>query len=33
MAFYKGEGAVQCAANTGKAARILGEVLKKYAEK
>lgn len=28
--FYKGEGVVQCRANTGKAARILGEVLEKY---
>ena len=30
IAFYKGEGAVQCVNNTGKAARILGEVLEKY---
>jgi C_GCAxxG_C_C family probable redox protein len=29
-AFYKGEGVVQCVKNTGKAARILGEVLEKY---
>lgn len=29
-AFYKGEGLIQCADNTGKAARILGEVLEKY---
>ena len=29
-AFYKGEGVVQCAGNTGKAARILGEILEKY---
>ena len=29
-AFYKGEGIHKCRANTGKAARILGEVLEKY---
>jgi C_GCAxxG_C_C family probable redox protein len=29
-AFYKGEGVVKCQGNTGKAARILGEVLEKY---
>lgn len=29
-AFYKGEGVIQCISNTGKAARILGEVLEKY---
>jgi hypothetical protein len=29
-AFYKGEGVVKCTGNTGKAARILGEVLEKY---
>lgn len=29
-AFYHGEGVVQCQANTGKAGRILGEVLEKY---
>jgi C_GCAxxG_C_C family probable redox protein len=29
-AFYKGEGLIQCADNTGKAARILGEMLEKY---
>lgn len=29
-AFYEGEGLIQCADNTGKAARILGEVLEKY---
>ena len=30
--YYKGEGVVQCTKNTGKAARILGEVLEKYLE-
>jgi C_GCAxxG_C_C family probable redox protein len=29
-AFYKGEGVVRCLGNTGRAARILGEVLEKY---
>ncbi|HID29051.1 MAG TPA: C_GCAxxG_C_C family protein [Desulfobacterales bacterium] len=29
-AFYKGEGVVECRKNTGKAARILGEILEKY---
>ncbi len=29
-AFHKGEGATQCANNTGKAAQILGEILEKY---
>jgi C_GCAxxG_C_C family probable redox protein len=29
-AFYKGEGVVKCRGMTGKAARILGEVLEKY---
>ena len=29
-AFYKGKGAVKCTGNTGKAARILGEVIEKY---
>jgi hypothetical protein len=29
-AFYKGVGVVKCRGNTGKAARILGEVLEKY---
>jgi C_GCAxxG_C_C family probable redox protein len=29
-AFYKGEGVVMCRGNTGKAARILGEVIEKY---
>ena len=29
-AFYKGEGVVECRNNTGKAARILGEILEKY---
>ena len=29
-AFYKGEGVVKCTRNTGKAARILGEVIEKY---
>lgn len=29
-AYYKGEGVIQCINNTGKAARILGEVLEKY---
>ncbi|MFH1349332.1 MAG: C-GCAxxG-C-C family protein [Pseudomonadota bacterium] len=29
-AFYKGEGLVECRNNTGKAARILGEILEKY---
>ena len=28
--FYKGDGIVMCRGNTGKAARILGEVLEKY---
>lgn len=32
-AFYKGGGLVKCAENTGKAARILGEVLEKYLSK
>jgi C_GCAxxG_C_C family probable redox protein len=31
-AFYAGEGAQECARNTGKAARILGEVIEKYYE-
>ena len=31
-AFYAGAGAKQCACSTGKAARILGEVIEKYAE-
>jgi C_GCAxxG_C_C family probable redox protein len=29
-AFYKGEGIHKCRGNTGKAARILGEVIEKY---
>jgi len=29
-AFYKGDGRDKCADNTGKAARILGEVIEKY---
>jgi C_GCAxxG_C_C family probable redox protein len=29
-AFYKGDGAMRCANNTGKAAQILGEVIEKY---
>jgi C_GCAxxG_C_C family probable redox protein len=29
-AFYKGEGLLECRRNTGKAARILGEVIEKY---
>jgi C_GCAxxG_C_C family probable redox protein len=29
-AFYKGGGVVKCTGNTGKAARILGEVIEKY---
>ena len=29
-AFYKGGGVVKCRGNTGKAARILGEVLEKH---
>ena len=32
-AFYKGEGAIRCADNTGKAAQILGEILEKYVSK
>ncbi len=32
-AFYEGEGAIQCADNTGKAAGILGELLEKYLAK
>jgi len=31
-AFYKGEGKFACADSTGKAAKILGEVLEKYLE-
>jgi C_GCAxxG_C_C family probable redox protein len=31
-AFYRGEGRFQCAENTGKTARILGELLDKYME-
>ena len=31
-AFYTGEGARECAENTAKAARILGEVIEKYTE-
>jgi C_GCAxxG_C_C family probable redox protein len=31
-AFYTGEGARRCASNTGKAARILGEVIEKFYE-
>lgn len=30
-AFYQGQGLRQCARKTGKAARILGEILEKYA--
>jgi len=30
LAFYKGDGITQCVNNTGKAARILGEVLEKH---
>jgi C_GCAxxG_C_C family probable redox protein len=30
--FYKGEGVLKCRGNTGKAARILGEILEKYVE-
>jgi C_GCAxxG_C_C family probable redox protein len=29
-AYYKGEGALRCAANAGKAARILGEILEEF---
>ena len=32
-AFYTGEGGAKCMLNTGKTARILGEVLEKYLDK
>jgi C_GCAxxG_C_C family probable redox protein len=32
-AFFQGEGGAQCIRNTGKAARILGEVIEKYLDK
>lgn len=32
-AFYKGERRYECSRNTGKAARILGEVIEKYLDK